>query len=114
SWRNAWGYDFPFYYVQIAPYSNKSKPGGIEAAMLREQQVKTLRLPKTAMAVITDLVPDITNIHPTKKKDVAVRLSEIALVEVYGKKAVDYKSPIYKSHKVVGNKIIIEFDYLVG
>lgn len=114
SWRNAWGYDFPFYYVQIAPYSNKSKPGGIEGAMLREQQIKTLRLPKTAMAVITDLVPDIANIHPTKKKDVAARLSEIALVEVYGKKAVDYKSPVYKNHKIIGDKVIIEFDYLVG
>lgn len=98
SWRNAWGQEFPFYYVQIAPYSYKSKPKEQKGALLREQQVKTLRLPKTGMAVITDLVPDITNIHPAKKKDVAARLAEMALVEVYSKQAVDYKSPIYKSH----------------
>lgn len=82
--------------------------------MLREQQVKTLSLPKTGMAVITDLVPDIKDIHPTKKKNVAARLSEMALVEVYGKKMADYKSPVYKSHKIDGNKVIIEFDYLDG
>lgn len=114
SWRNAWGYDFPFYYVQIAPYSYQSKPEEQKGALLREQQVKTLNLPKTGMAVITDLVPDITNIHPTKKEDVAARLAEIAMVETYGKKAIDYKSPVYKSHKISGNKIIIEFDYLEG
>lgn len=114
SWRDAWGYEFPFYYVQIAPYDYKSKPEKQRAALLREQQVKTLRLPKTGMAVITDLVPDIKDIHPTKKKEVAARLSEMALVDVYGKKMTDYKSPVYKSHKIEGNKIIVEFNYLEG
>ncbi|RZK76035.1 MAG: sialate O-acetylesterase, partial [Pedobacter sp.] len=114
SWRKAWAYDFPFYYVQIAPYSYTSKPEEQKGALLREQQTKTLSLPNTGMVVTTDLVPDITNIHPTKKKDVAARLAEMALVEVYSKKATDYKSPVYKSHKVAGNKIVIDFDYLAG
>lgn len=114
SWRDAWGSEFPFYYVQIAPYDYKSKPEEQRGALLREQQVKTLHLPKTAMAVVTDLVPDVTNIHPTQKKEVAQRLSELALVETYGKKSEDYKSPVYKSHRVDGDKIIIEFDYLKG
>src|SRR5690606_22174152 len=38
SWRNAWGYEFPFYYVQIAPYDYKSKPEEQRGALLREQQ----------------------------------------------------------------------------
>lgn len=114
SWRTAWKSDFPFFYVQIAPYDYKSPVNEQKGALLREQQVKTLNVPKTAMAVITDLVPDVTNIHPTKKKEVAERLANIALSEVYSKKAVDYKSPVYRNHKIDGNKVIIDFDYLEG
>src|SRR5690606_26012833 len=114
SWREAWKSDFPFYYVQIAPYDYKSPVNEQKGALLREQQAKTLNVSKTAMAVITDLVPDVKNIHPTRKKEVAQRLANIALTEVYGKNATDYKSPVYKNHKIEGNKIIIDFDYLEG
>ncbi|ADY52981.1 Sialate O-acetylesterase [Pseudopedobacter saltans DSM 12145] len=114
SWREAWKSDFPFFYVQIAPYDYKSPVNEQKGALLREQQVKALDVPKTAMAVITDLVPDVTNIHPTRKKEVAQRLANIALTEVYHKNAVDYKSPVYKSYKIDGNKIIIDFHYLQG
>ncbi len=114
AWRNAWGYEFPFYYAQIAPYTYKSKPEEQQGALLREAQTKTLALPKTAMVVLTDLVPDVTNIHPTRKKEVADRFADIALSETYGKVADDVKSPVYKSHTVDGNKIIVEFDYLKG
>lgn len=114
SWRDAWGYEFPFYYVQIAPYDYKSKPEEQRGALLREQQVKTLQTPKTGMVVVTDLVPDVNNIHPTQKIDVAKRLTQLALAESYGKNLVDYKSPMYKSHRVDGGNIIIEFDNLKG
>lgn len=114
SWRTAWGYDFPFYYVQIAPYDYKSKPEEQRGALLREQQVKTLSIPKTGMVVVTDLVPDVNNIHPTQKIEVAKRLSKLALTDNYAKKAVDYKSPIYKSHKIEKGNIEIEFDNLQG
>lgn len=114
SWRQAWKYEFPFYYVQIAPYDYKSKQEEQRGALLREQQIKTLSISKTGMVVVTDLVPDVSNIHPTQKIKVAQRLSQLALVETYGKKVVDYKSPIYKSHKVEGGNVIIEFDNLQG
>lgn len=113
-WREAWKDEFPFYYVQIAPYDYKSPGNEQKGALLREQQTKTLVLPKTAMAVITDLVPDVTNVHPTRKKEVAERLANIALAEVYHKEMADYKSPVYKSHKIEGDKIVIDFNYLQG
>lgn len=48
SWRKAWGIgDFPFYYVQIAPYLYKESNSG---ALLREAQLKCLSLPNTGMA----------------------------------------------------------------
>jgi sialate O-acetylesterase len=114
SWRDAWKYEFPFYYVQIAPYDYKSKPEEQRGALLREQQIKTLQLPKTGMVVVTDLVTDIKNIHPTKKMEVAKRLARLAIVDTYGRKSNDYKSPVYKSHTVVGNNVIIEFDDIIG
>ncbi|MFD1631740.1 sialate O-acetylesterase [Pseudopedobacter beijingensis] len=114
SWRNAWNYEFPFYYVQIAPFDYRSKPEEQKGALLREQQTKVLSLPRTGMVVITDLVPNVKDIHPTRKKEVAERLAGLALSEVYRKKGYDYKSPVYKSHQVKDNKIIIEFDYIKG
>lgn len=113
-WREAWKTDFPFYYVQIAPNDYKSPINEQKGALLREQQAKVLTMPNTAMAVISDLVPDVNNIHPTRKKEVAERLANIALGEIYRKEIVDYKSPVYKSHKVEGDKIIIDFDYIDG
>lgn len=113
SWRSAWGEQLPFYFVQIAPFAyNNNFPG---AALLREQQSKTaLELPKTGMVVITDLVDDIKNIHPAQKKEVASRLSKLALAEIYNKPLVDYKSPIYKESKITGNKMEITFHNLTG
>lgn len=113
SWRSAWEEKMPFYFVQIAPFEyNNNIP---KAALLREQQNKTaLELPNSGMVVTTDLVDNIKDIHPSQKKEVAVRLSKIALAELYGKPMVDYKSPIYNGYKVVGNKMEISFHHLNG
>lgn len=114
AWREQWGKEYPFYYVQIAPYDYKSKPEEQRGALLREQQVKTLTLPNTGMVVVTDLVPDVKNIHPARKKEVAERLVKMSLSDTYGREATDYKSPVYKSHTIQGNKMIILFDYLTN
>lgn len=113
-WRSAWEYEFPFYYVQIGPYDYKSKPEEQKGALLREQQLKGLSIPKTGMVVITDLVSNVKNIHPAKKREVASRLSDLALVEIYNREKKDYKSPVYKNHKIEGSNIIVEFDYSEG
>lgn len=113
SWRSAWNTDFPFYFVQIAPFQyNNAQP---LASMLREQQVKTsLELPHTGMVVITDLVDNLQDIHPIQKKEVANRLADLALVELYGQEIKDYRSPVYKSHEISGNTIEINFQHLDG
>jgi len=114
SWREAWGYNFPFYYVQIAPYDYKSRPGEQKGALLWEQQIQTLQLPQTGMVVVTDLVPDVKNIHPTKKKAVAERLLQLAMTETYHQQAGDYRSPVYRSFTKEKDRITIHFDYLTG
>lgn len=105
-WRADWQEgNFPFYYVQIAPFNYGGK---IESQRLREQQLFSLSVPNTGMAVTLDIgTPE--NVHPGNKKDVGNRLAVWALAKNYHKK-VSYSGPIYKSYKVAADKIIISFD----
>jgi len=109
-WRKRWNDgDFPFYFVQLASFNadNGNSNNGSTWAELREAQVKTLSLPNTGMAVITD-IGDSSNIHPKDKQDVGKRLAAIALHNVYGEDIV-YNGPAYTSMKTEGNKVIISF-----
>jgi sialate O-acetylesterase len=108
AWRKAWKKDFPFYYVQIAPFAGYGDNSS--SAFLREAQTKTLAVPNTGMIVITDLVDDINDIHPKMKKEVGIRLANYALSETYGKKDIPHKSPFYKNVKIEKNKIRVYFE----
>ncbi len=105
-WRSRWGNDFPFYFVQIAPfdYGNNLSP------LLREAQRKSLATPKTGMAVTMD-VGSATSIHPGDKQTVGYRLAQLALANDYGKE-VTASGPSFKQHTIEGNKIILEFENL--
>ena len=107
SWRKAWQKEFPFYYVQIAPFKYGNKNVG---ALVQEQQTKTLSYPKTGMVVITDLVDDIKDIHPKNKKDVAERLANWALGDTYQKTVIAYKSPLFKTMELNKDKAALFFD----
>ncbi|WP_276374124.1 sialate O-acetylesterase [Chryseolinea sp. H1M3-3] len=107
-WRKQFQTEFPFYYVQIAPFSGYSGQSG---TLLREQQVKMLEIPKTGMVVISDLVDDVKDIHPKYKKTVGERLANVALADTYGQLGIVFRSPLYKSMKVEKNKIRITFDH---
>jgi len=111
-WRREWGYDFPFYFVQIAPCSEWYAPGQLPA--LWEAQVATLKIPKTGMAVATDIVHDIRDVHPRNKRDVGKRLALWALAKEYGKNDIVYSGPLYKSMEVEGNKIRLSFAHVGG
>jgi sialate O-acetylesterase len=106
NWRSDFGKEFPFYYVQIAPYAYGT---GTKAAMIREMQMLTLEVPKTGMVVVSDLVDDIKNIHPMNKQDVGKRLANWALGDTYGVKGIAYKHPIYESMKLEKSKVRISF-----
>jgi sialate O-acetylesterase len=108
SWRSDFDKNFPFYYVQIAPYAYDKNNVGV---LIREQQSKMLSIPKTGMAVITDVVDDVKNIHPKFKKPVGERLANLALSETYKVGILGCQSPVYKSMTVEKNKIRILFDY---
>ncbi len=109
NWRDSWNIgDFPFYYVQIAPFSYETNPG-TEAARLREAQLKALSLPNTAMVVTMD-IGNPTNIHPIQKKPVGERLASIALARNYGQTELMHNSPVYTSSRIEGDKFVLSFD----
>lgn len=107
SWRTEWGQgDFPFYFVQIAPYYK-------QLPLLREGQLRTMQTVKNCgMAVITD-AGDSTDIHPRNKVIPGERLAAWALAHEYDKD-VPFMGPVYKKMKVEGDKAVLTFDYVGG
>jgi len=108
-WRDLWGEgDFPFLYAQLANLMKvETEPTESIWAELREAQSKALELSSTGMAVTIDIGEE--DIHPKNKQDVGKRLALIALAKVYGKD-IPYSGPMYKSMKVEGSKIRLQFD----
>jgi len=115
-WRTLWGQgNLPFFFVQLPDFMEpKNEPSEGGWAILRHQQLKTLSVPNTAMAVTIGL-GEKNDIHPLRKKEVGQRLALAAEKIAYGDKKVIASGPVYKSMKVKGNKIELTFsDYGSG
>ena len=108
-WRAHWQKEFPFYFVQIAPFSYRGDSEN-KSADLRDAQRKTLTLSKTGMASTMDIGKS-KSLHPDNKQDVGIRLALLALDKDYGVNVVS-SGPLYKSHTIIKNKILLEFDHI--
>lgn len=109
SWRNLWQKNFPFYFVQIAPFTYGKNE---DAALVREAQLQTYRhVPNTGIVVVTDITGDTTDIHPKNKQDVGKRLADWALANTYGKENISFSGPLYRSLEIKNDKAIIHFDF---
>jgi len=114
NWRSEWKLgDFPFLFVQLAPFG--TRPGRPDATWpeLREAQLMTTQnTRRTGMAVIMDY-GDCADIHPKPKEPVGGRLALAARAIAYGQKT-DHTGPLYKSMKVKGSEIVLSFDRAAG
>jgi sialate O-acetylesterase len=112
SWRASWKQgNFPFYFVQIAPYiyDGEEDPA---SAKLREAQMEAMSsVPNTGMAVTLD-IGNVNNIHPPDKIDVGRRLALWALAKDYGKEDIVYSGPIFKEMVKKGSRITLYFDHI--
>lgn len=112
SWRAAWGLgDFPFYFVQIAPYLYADEPP--TSAYVRDAQRRALALPNTGMALTLDLA-DPTNLHPTAKPEIARRLALWALARTYHRKVKAVSGPLLRDAVSEGGQIRLRFDHTEG
>ena len=118
-WRKVWGQgDFPFYYVQLAPYRYRDRQSKTDEdptilARCWEAQTDVLTMKNTGMAVTVD-IGNLGDIHPKNKQDVGKRLALWALAKDYGKKDLVYSGPLYKGRKVDSDGIRISFDHVGG
>ena len=80
-WRERFDQPLPFYFVQLANLAHGRD--NWHWPELREAQRRTLSLPNTGMALCFD-VGNPTDIHPTDKRTVGMRLSRLALRNQYG------------------------------
>jgi sialate O-acetylesterase len=110
AWREKWAIgEFPFYYVQIAPYAGKT--GGTKGEYLREAQLNCLKtIPNTGMAVLLDVGMQY-DIHFADKLTVAKRLSYYALNRQYGYSGLEVSGPVLSRSETEGSKMILSFDH---
>lgn len=109
-WRNRWGYEFPFYMVQLANYMQRQpEPKESSWAELREAQLLTAQhLENTGMATIID-IGEANDIHPKNKQEVGRRLALLARANTYGEKVV-CMGPQYRDYRIENGKLRIMFN----
>ena len=111
-WRKLWGYDFPYYFVQIAPfmYGNHAPEKLAEFWEAQANIVKTV--PKTGMVVVSDHTK-LNDIHPPNKLIPGTRLALLALANDYGKDVVS-TGPVFKKLVLQGSSLKLLFDAAKG
>lgn len=110
-WRKLFGWEVPFIYVQLPNYReplNTTEDTGW--AELRDQQRKSLSLPKVAMVTALD-VGEWNDLHPQNKKIIGVRLAKAAMHLIY-KENIVYSGPIPNEISTIENCVIISFQHL--
>ena len=105
-WRQVFGHEFSFYFVQIAPFGYEN----LNAAYLRESQLQTMALERTGMVVTAD-IGNLTDIHPKNKQEVGRRLALWALANDYDHD-VAYSGPIYRGSVFADGVARLKFDHI--
>ncbi len=113
-WRSLWGYEFPFYYAQIAPYSyecNGWTSSQRQVAAFREAQYECLSvIPNSGIISTADIGAEYT-IHPEDKQSVAERFYYMAAHNCYGHSKLESVGPVYKNFTVDGSEAVVEFSH---
>lgn len=107
-WRNQWGYDMPFAWVQLPNFLGP----GRNFPLVREAMLKSLSVPYTGMAITID-IGEANNIHPTNKQDVGRRLAQWALGAVYGQ-PIETSGPLPTGFEKRGKEFVVSFSHADG
>ncbi|HBL76762.1 MAG: 9-O-acetylesterase [Bacteroidetes bacterium GWF2_42_66] len=114
NWREEWAIgNFPFYYVQIAPfeYGPNNYGPNINSAFLREAQLKaSSTINNSGMVCLLD-AGEKDNIHPGNKKVVGERLAYLSLSGTYGMKGIQFSGPVLKEMVIEGRLVNLTFDH---
>jgi len=104
SWRKKWGYNFPFYFVQLSGLDRPSWPAFRDAQNRLQKMISN-----SGMAISMDM-GDSLNVHPVHKKEVADRLARLALHYTY-KKLIIADGPVASSARRQQNSVVVSFSF---
>jgi len=109
-WRQIWSEgEFPFYFVQIAPF-NYGGDRGTLPELWEAQTLSSWDIPNVGMAVVND-IGNLKDIHPKNKQEVGRRLSLIALAKTYGQNEVVCWGPTFQSLTTEGSTLRVNFNH---
>lgn len=109
AWREKWNDEFPFYFVQLAPFGVWLGCDSVNYEIVRAKQEQvSLTVPNTGMASIMD-IGSYEDIHPKQKMEVGRRLGLLALGKTYGKDILCESPRLIKANRD-GNLITLEFN----
>ncbi len=107
-WRNNWNDDFPFLFVQLAPFGKWLDCDATGYPELRhKQELVSKTIQNTAMVSIMD-IGCYYDIHPKQKMEVGRRLALLARGKVYGENIL-CESPEFEKGSREENRIILSF-----
>ncbi len=109
SWRKLWGYEFPFYQVELAPFEGAGFSAAKKYPQIRHQQRKAVKETQGAYDICILDVGDAKNIHPRRKQVVGKRLAGVVLKHTYGKQGPVADCP--EATKMVRDKDTLRIDF---
>lgn len=112
-WRALWNEgDFPFYFVQIAPWNYHDNPERL-ARLWEAQTAAANSITNAGMAVVND-IGNLKDIHPKDKLDVGHRLALMALARTYGQTGLVDSGPTFDSLSTETNTLRVKFAHVGG
>lgn len=107
-WRNKWNDNFPFLFVQLAPFQKWLEYDATGYPDFRQkQELVSKTIDNTAMISIMD-IGSYYDVHPKQKMEVGRRLALLARGKIYGEDIL-CESPEFEKGTREGNKIILSF-----
>ena len=109
-WRKLWGWQFPFFQVELAPFRGVGVTGAKKYDVLRHKQHKAARETENMYDVCILDAGEEFNIHPRHKKIVGERLGRIVMKHVYDDESLVADCPEFREAVREGNEITLSFD----
>ncbi|MGL5894845.1 MAG: GDSL-type esterase/lipase family protein [Bacteroidales bacterium] len=107
SWRENWGRELPFYYVQLSSLNRPSWP------LFRDSQRSLMHSRENLGMVVSSDRGDSLDVHPRRKREIGERLAHLALCDTY-KMDITPSGPLFRNAIFARDHAIIEFDYAQG
>ncbi len=109
-WRKLWGWTFPFFQIELAPFRGVGATGAKKYDVLRHKQNKAAQETEEMYDVCILDAGEEYNIHPRHKKIVGERLGRIIMKHVYGDDSLVADCPEFREAVREGNEITLSFD----